>query len=70
MVALSIRLALGLQVSMPNNLTGVILSSPSSSITISYGFSTTNFEIDSAFSSGAVSVLGIDAGNLSIANSG
>lgn len=60
-----------LQVSMPpNNLTGVILSSPSASITITYGFSAPTFEIDSAFSSGGISVLGIDAGNLSIANSG
>ncbi len=59
------------QVALPaNNLTGVIVSSPNSDVTIQYGFTAPTFGISIPFSSGNVYVLGIDAGNLSIANSG
>ncbi len=50
--------------------TGLILSSPATSVTVESGFTAPTFGISSPFSSGSVYVLGIDAGNLSIANSG
>ncbi|DBA75823.1 hypothetical protein WJX77_011596 [Trebouxia sp. C0004] len=59
------------QVAVPaNNLTGLILSSPAASVTVESGFTAPAFGISSPFSSGSVYVLGIAAGNLSIANSG
>ena len=60
-----------LQVALPpDQLTGVIMSSPASEVTIQSGFTSQNFGISSPFSSGNVYALGLDAANLSIANSG
>lgn len=60
-----------LQVALPpDQLTGVIMSSPASEVTIQSGFSSLNFGISSPFSSGNVYALGLDTANLSIANSG
>ena len=59
------------QVALPaDQLTGIIMSSPASDVTIESGFSYPSFGISSPFSSGNVYALGLDAANLSIANSG
>ena len=59
------------QVALPaDQLTGIIMSSPASDVTIESGFSSPSFGISSPFSSGNVYALGLDAANLSIANSG
>lgn len=59
------------QVALPaENFAGLILSSPATSVTVESGFAAPTFGISSPFSSGSVYVLGIDAGNLSIANTG
>ncbi|KAL3144747.1 hypothetical protein ABBQ38_001868 [Trebouxia sp. C0009 RCD-2024] len=60
-----------LQVALPaDQLTGLILSSPASQVTLQSGFSSPNFGISAPFSSGNVYALGLDTANLSIANSG
>lgn len=59
------------QVALPaDQLTGLILSSPASQVTLQSGFSSPNFGISAPFSSGNVYALGLDTANLSIANSG
>ena len=59
------------QVALPaDQLSGLILSSPASTVTVQNGFNTPMFGLSSPFSSGQVYVLGITTDTLSIANSG
>ena len=59
------------QIGLPaTKLQGVFVSSPMAELTVGPGFSTPGFVVAAPFSSGAITVLGIDTQDLTLLSSG